>query len=323
MPHLRNRTVAGSPRINGQQRSISDDQGSGALLSAYGHIEQMAYAVAEGAREVAGVEAVVKRVPELVSDRSRREVPLQDRPAGPDRRAARTRRLRRHHRRHATRFGTMTAQMRNFWDQTGGLWMKGALVGKVGCVFTSRPPSMAARRPRSSATSPPCCTRAWSSSACPMPSRPDGRRRDHGRLALRRLHHHRRRRQPPAIRAGAGHAPASRASTSPGSPPSSRAERPSLLRIQEAPVRKDRGFLLLQVRRVSLIAFRQPVSSLRDHGRITRRDDALLRQDHDAGITEADMHRGADGARRGPAGVDNEEVAHGALDTVYPRCLPR
>ena len=93
--------------------------------SSYGHIEQMAYAVAEGAREVEGVEAVVKRVPELVSEEVARQSHFKlDQPAPVatpaeladyDAIIVGT----------PTRFGNMTAQMRNFWDQTGGLWMSG------------------------------------------------------------------------------------------------------------------------------------------------------------------------------------------------------
>ena len=105
--------------------------------SSYGHIEQMAYAVAEGAREVAGVEAVVKRVPELVSDEVARQSHFKlDQPAPiakPDELAeydaiiVGT----------PTRFGNMTGQMRSFLDHTGGHWAQGSLVGKVGSVFTS------------------------------------------------------------------------------------------------------------------------------------------------------------------------------------------
>ena len=105
--------------------------------SSYGHIEQMAYAVAEGARAVEGVEAVVKRVPELVSDEVAKQSHFKlDQPAP----VATTAELADYDAiivGTPTRFGNMTAQMRNFWDQTGGLWMKGALVGKVGSVFTS------------------------------------------------------------------------------------------------------------------------------------------------------------------------------------------
>lgn len=104
--------------------------------SAYGHIEQMAYAAAEGAKST-GAEVDVKRVPELVPadvakssgfklDQKAPVAKVDDLPnydaiifgSG-------------------TRFGNVTAQLRNFMDQTGGLWMKGALVGKVGSVITS------------------------------------------------------------------------------------------------------------------------------------------------------------------------------------------
>ncbi|MBY0299471.1 MAG: NAD(P)H:quinone oxidoreductase [Methylobacterium sp.] len=104
--------------------------------STYGHIEQMAYAVAEGVRE-AGAEAVVKRVPELVPEAVARNSHYKLDQAAPvasvdelpsyDAIIIGT----------PTRFGNMAAQMKNFIDQTGGLWMKGALVGKVGSVFTS------------------------------------------------------------------------------------------------------------------------------------------------------------------------------------------
>jgi NAD(P)H dehydrogenase (quinone) len=105
--------------------------------SSYGHIEQMAYAVAEGAREVDGVEAVVKRVPELVPEEVAKKSGIKlDQPApvatpaelaNYDAIIVGT----------PTRFGNMAAQMRNFWDQTGSHWMSGALVGKVGSVFAS------------------------------------------------------------------------------------------------------------------------------------------------------------------------------------------
>jgi NAD(P)H dehydrogenase (quinone) len=105
--------------------------------SSYGHIEQMAEAQAEGARSVGGVEAVVKRVPELVPPevaknsgfKLEQSAPLADpnELADYDGIIFGT----------PTRFGNMAAQMRNFLDQTGGLWMRNALVGKVGSVFTS------------------------------------------------------------------------------------------------------------------------------------------------------------------------------------------
>lgn len=104
--------------------------------SAYGHVEAMAYAVAEGAKE-AGADVTVKRVPETVPEDVARASHFKlDQAAAiatPDELAnydaiifgA------------GTRFGTVASQMRSFIDQTGGLWAKGALVGKVGSVFTS------------------------------------------------------------------------------------------------------------------------------------------------------------------------------------------
>jgi NAD(P)H dehydrogenase (quinone) len=105
--------------------------------SMYGHIETMANAVAEGARGVAGTEVSVKRVPELMPEEVARKAGAKLDQAAPvatvdelpayDAIIFGT----------PTRFGNMCAQMRNFFDQTGGLWMKGALIGKVGSVFTS------------------------------------------------------------------------------------------------------------------------------------------------------------------------------------------
>lgn len=104
--------------------------------SSYGHIEKMAYAEAEGARN-AGAEAVVKRVPETVPEDVARKsgykldqkapVATVDELAQYDAIIFGT----------PTRYGNMTAQMKNFLDQTGALWMKGALVGKVASVFSS------------------------------------------------------------------------------------------------------------------------------------------------------------------------------------------
>lgn len=105
--------------------------------SSYGHIEQMAYAVAEGAREVAGVEVDVKRVPELVPEEVARQSHFKLDQAAP---IAKVDDLPQYDAiifGVPTRFGNMAAQMRNFLDQTGGLWMKGSLIGKVGSVFAS------------------------------------------------------------------------------------------------------------------------------------------------------------------------------------------
>ncbi|MFO7189178.1 MAG: NAD(P)H:quinone oxidoreductase [Pseudomonadota bacterium] len=104
--------------------------------SAYGHIERMAQAVAEGVRE-AGAEAVIKRVPELVPEEVARKAGYKlDQPAP----VATVDELPEYDAiifGTGTRYGNMTAQMKNFLDQTGKLWASGALVGKVGSVFTS------------------------------------------------------------------------------------------------------------------------------------------------------------------------------------------
>ncbi|MGE0803103.1 MAG: NAD(P)H:quinone oxidoreductase [Lautropia sp.] len=104
--------------------------------STYGHVETMAEAVAAGVRE-GGAEAVIKRVPETVPEATAKashfkldqKAPIAtvDELAGYDGIVIGT----------PTRFGVMAAQMKNFLDQTGPLWAKGALVGKVGAVFTS------------------------------------------------------------------------------------------------------------------------------------------------------------------------------------------
>lgn len=104
--------------------------------SAYGHIETMAHAVAEGVRD-GGASVDIKRVPELVpEDVARKSHYKLDQPAPVatiaeladyDAIIVGT----------GTRFGRMASQMANFLDQAGGLWAKGALHGKVGAAFTS------------------------------------------------------------------------------------------------------------------------------------------------------------------------------------------
>jgi len=104
--------------------------------SSYGHIEKMAQAVAEGARE-AGAEAVIKRVPEIVPEEVAKKSGFKLDQAAP---IATVEELADYDAiiiGVPTRFGNMPAQMKNFLDQTGGLWMTGALIGKVGSVFTS------------------------------------------------------------------------------------------------------------------------------------------------------------------------------------------
>jgi NAD(P)H dehydrogenase (quinone) len=111
------------------------------FYSMYGHIYRMAEAVVEGARQVPGAEVTLSQVAELVPD------------AALEKSGAKAARQKFAHVPVAkveqlteadaiifgtpTRFGNMCAQMRNFLDQTGGLWVKGSLVGKVGSVFAS------------------------------------------------------------------------------------------------------------------------------------------------------------------------------------------
>lgn len=105
--------------------------------SMYGHIETMAHAVARGAREIDGAEVDVKRVPETMDPAAFAKAGGKaDQPAPiaqPDDLANYDAILFGT----PTRFGNMSAQMRNFLDQTGTLWYSGALVGKVGSVFVS------------------------------------------------------------------------------------------------------------------------------------------------------------------------------------------
>jgi NAD(P)H dehydrogenase (quinone) len=128
--------------------------------SSYGHIETMAQAIAEGARSVEGAEVVVKRVPELVPEEIARKSGMKidrDAPtADPnelgdyDAIIFGT----------PTRYGNMAAQMRNFLDQTGGLWVKGALVGRSAASSRPRRPSMAGRKPPSRRFTPRFSTTA-------------------------------------------------------------------------------------------------------------------------------------------------------------------
>ncbi|GAB3128611.1 NAD(P)H:quinone oxidoreductase [Novispirillum itersonii] len=105
--------------------------------SSYGHIETMAKAIAEGAASVEGTTVDIRRVPELVPEEIAQKSGIklnQDAPVATVEELASydaiifgT----------PTRFGMMAAQMRNFLDQTGGLWFNGKLIGKVGSVFVS------------------------------------------------------------------------------------------------------------------------------------------------------------------------------------------
>jgi NAD(P)H dehydrogenase (quinone) len=111
------------------------------FYSMYGHVHRMAEAIVEGAKQVPGAEVSLYQVPELIADdvlekygAKAAKATLSKIPVAKVEQLADA---------HAiifgtpTRFGNMAAQMRNFLDQTGPLWMKGALVGKVGSVFAS------------------------------------------------------------------------------------------------------------------------------------------------------------------------------------------
>jgi len=104
--------------------------------SSYGHIEKMAYAVAEGARE-AGASVEVKRVPENVPEAIAKASYFKlDQPAP----IATPGELANYDAvvvGAPTRFGRMPSAMGSFWEQAGALWMSGALIGKVGGAFTS------------------------------------------------------------------------------------------------------------------------------------------------------------------------------------------
>ena len=105
--------------------------------STYGHIETMAAAVADGAREVSGAEVTVKRVPELMSDEVLKKIGAKTDQSAPVATPAELAEYDAVLFGTPTRFGNMAAQMRNYLDQTGKLWQSGALVGKVSSVFTS------------------------------------------------------------------------------------------------------------------------------------------------------------------------------------------
>jgi NAD(P)H dehydrogenase (quinone) len=104
--------------------------------SSYGHVEKMAEAVAEGARS-AGATVDVKRVPELVPEAVAKASHFKLDQAAPVCTVDELPNYDAIILGVPTRFGNMPAQMKNFLDQTGGLWFQGKLVGKVGSVFVS------------------------------------------------------------------------------------------------------------------------------------------------------------------------------------------
>jgi NAD(P)H dehydrogenase (quinone) len=105
--------------------------------SSYGHVEIMARAQAEGVARIAGAHATVKRVPELTPPDIARAAGFRLDQSAP---IAQPDELERYDAiifGTPTRFGNMASQMRNFLDQTGGLWARNALVGKIGSAFCS------------------------------------------------------------------------------------------------------------------------------------------------------------------------------------------
>jgi NAD(P)H dehydrogenase (quinone) len=105
--------------------------------SSYGHVETMAQAITEGCAAISGTAVSLKRVPEFVPDTVARQAGMKLEQSAPiatveelavyDAIIFGT----------PTRFGNMAAQMRNFLDQTGSLWQRGALIGKIGSAFCS------------------------------------------------------------------------------------------------------------------------------------------------------------------------------------------
>ncbi|MCJ8352255.1 NAD(P)H:quinone oxidoreductase [Moritella sp.] len=105
--------------------------------SSYGHIELMANSIAEGAISISGMEVDIKRVAELMPDDVAKQAGIKLEQQAP---YAKPEDLANYDAiifGTPTRFGNMAAQMRNFLDQTGGLWSEGKLIGKIGSVFTS------------------------------------------------------------------------------------------------------------------------------------------------------------------------------------------
>jgi NAD(P)H dehydrogenase (quinone) len=132
--------MRGEPLLNREESTVSVKI-QVLFYSMYGHIYRMSEAIVEGAREVEGAEVSLYQVAELVPEAALEKigakaarsvfghVPIATpgQLAEADAIIFGT----------PTRFGNMCAQMRNFLDQTGPLWLSGALVGKVGSVFTS------------------------------------------------------------------------------------------------------------------------------------------------------------------------------------------
>jgi NAD(P)H dehydrogenase (quinone) len=154
--------------------------------SSYGHIEAMGTAIAEGARE-AGASVDIKRVPELVPDdvvrKARFKVDQAAAVAKIDDLAAYDAIIIGA----GTRFGRLSSQMANFLDQAGGLWMRGALHGKVGGAFTSTATQHGGQETTLfSIHHKSLALRYGGRRSGLRPCRPNDSRRSYGRLAIRR-----------------------------------------------------------------------------------------------------------------------------------------
>ena len=105
--------------------------------SSYGHTETLAYAMAHGVRAVEDIRVTVKRVPELMPDEVMESAGMKVEQPAPVAEPGELAEYDGIILGTPTRFGNMSSQMRYFLDQTGPLWAAGALIGKVGSVFTS------------------------------------------------------------------------------------------------------------------------------------------------------------------------------------------
>jgi NAD(P)H dehydrogenase (quinone) len=105
--------------------------------SSYGHTETLAYAMAHGVRAVEDIRVTVKRVPELMPDDVMASAGMKVEQPAPIAEPGELAEYDGIIIGTPTRFGNMSSQMRYFLDQTGPLWAAGALIGKVGSVFTS------------------------------------------------------------------------------------------------------------------------------------------------------------------------------------------
>ncbi len=228
--------------------------------SAYGHIETMAYAVAEGAKS-AGAEVTVKRVPELVPEEVAKashfkleqaaEIATVDELADYDAIIVGA----------GTRFGSIASQMRNFWDQTGSLWFAGKLIGKVGSAFTSSATQHGGQETTLMNFVPTFLHHGMVYAGLPYSFQ--------GQMGLEEIRAARptaQRRSPMAtarasLRPSSWKGPASRAPTSPSSPPSFRPDRRRrrAATLENAPAApRCRGVFVSARRRISRVSGKAP-----------------------------------------------------------------